>query len=430
MNDSRESGVGSRAGTVALSAAKGLRCRCASAIPQFLLSDLLARLVAPLSSAQQTDLEQSRHRLDEIRQEREALERQQLKLQGQVSDVGATLRNIEQQRDATNRLVNEIERSIGGLGSQLDHSSAELTLSQDNLADRKAKMQRRLADIYRRGPLYTFQVLLSAESFADLLTRYKYLYLTSRQDRALVDDVTKLTSNVRKERDKLLGYRTELDEKAKEREKEIQHYDQLAADKQTQLAQLQKTSQQTKQRLTAAEKDEATMNTLIANAEKSAKAVAANRAARPETANAPAAGTLSTSDIGKLDWPVDGDIVIKFGPDTLSSAQGGGVIRWTGIGIKAPVGTPIKAVAAGTVVSVQRLSTYGLGVIVQHGNGYYSLYWQLQSASVKQGDQIARGATVGTVGGQNSAAGPHLYFEIRGANQIALDPIAWLKSKR
>jgi septal ring factor EnvC (AmiA/AmiB activator) len=393
---------------------------------------LLSSLVSRLSS-QSSDLEQSRHRLDEIRQEREALERQQLKLQGQVSDIGATLKNIEQQRDATNRLVNEIERSIGGLGSQLDHSAAELTLSQDNLADRKAVLQRRLADIYRRGPLYTFQVLLAAESFGDLLTRYKYLYLTSRQDRVLVEDVTKLTNNVRKERDKLLGLRTDLDEKAKEREKEIQHYDQLAADKQTQLVQLQKTSQQTKQRLTAAEKDEAAMNDLYTRLSRSASVAAANRAARPETANAPAAGTLSTSDIGRLDWPVEGDIIFKFGPDTLTAAQGGGVVAWTGIGIKAPVGTPVKAVAAGSVVYVQRFSTYGLGVVVQHGNGYLSAYWQLQAAAVKVGDQIARGATVGTVGGQNSAKGPHLYFEIRemrGAVQIALDPIAWLKSKR
>jgi septal ring factor EnvC (AmiA/AmiB activator) len=386
-------------------------------------------LVAPLS-AQSSDLEQSRRRLDEIRQERETLERQQLKLQGQVSDVGATLKNIEQQRDATNRLVNEIERSISGLGSQLDHSSAELTLSEDNLADSKARMQRRLADIYRRGPLYTFQVLLAAESFGNLLVRYKYLYLTSRNDRALVDDVTKLTSNVRKERDKLLGLRTDLDERAKEREKEIQHYDQLAADKQTQLTQLQKTSQQTKQKLTAAEKDEAAMTDLLAKLAKNERTAAANRAARPETVNAPVVGSLSTSDIGKLDWPVEGDIAFKFGPDTLSAKEGGGVIHWTGIGIRAPVGTPVKAVAAGKVVTVQRFSTYGLGVVVQHGNGYYSLYWQLQSATVKEGDQIQRGATVGTVGGQNSANGPHLYFEIRGANQIALDPIAWLKSKR
>jgi peptidoglycan hydrolase CwlO-like protein len=133
--------------------------------------------------AQQSDLEQSKRRLDEIRQERLDLERQQARLQGQVSDVGAALRNIERQRDATNRLVNGIESQISGLTSLMDHSAAELTLAQDNLADRKAVLQRRLADIYRRGPLYTFQVLLAAESFGDLLTRYKYLYLTSRQDR-------------------------------------------------------------------------------------------------------------------------------------------------------------------------------------------------------------------------------------------------------
>ena len=395
----------------------------------FLIPCALLLICAPLAG-QQTDLEQSRRRLDEIRQEREALQRQQLRLQSQVSDVGATLRNLEQQRDATNRLVNTIEQEISGLGSQLDHSAAELTLSQDNLADRKAVLQRRLADIYRRGPLRTFQVLLAAESFGDLLTRYKYLYLTSRQDRSLVEDVSKLTRNVQKERDKLLGVRTQLDQKKDEREAEIAKYDKLTADKQVQLTQLQRTSQQTKQKLTAIEKDEANVTNFLATRTRNEKAAAANRAARPETANTPLVGTLSTSDIGKLDWPVDGDIVIRFGPDTLPASQGGGVIRWTGIGIKAAVGTPIKAVAAGKVVRVDRLSTYGLGVIVEHGNGYYSLYWQLQAAAVKEGDQVARGATIGTVGGQNSAKGAHLYFEIRGANQIALDPIAWLKARR
>ncbi|MGH7582330.1 MAG: murein hydrolase activator EnvC family protein [Gemmatimonadales bacterium] len=380
-----------------------------------------SRLVA------QSDVDQSRRRLDQIRHERQQLEQQQLRLQGQVSDVGATLRNLERQRDATNRLVNEIERQIGGLASQLDKSSAELALAQDNLADRKAVLRRRLDEIYRRGPLYTFQVLLTAESFGDLLARYKYLYLTSRQDRSLVDDVERLTQNVQRERDQILGVRSELDQRRNEHQAEIHHFDQLAADRQAELTQLQRNSQQTKQRLTAIEKDEATVTSLLASLERAARAAAADRAARPETVNAPAAGSLSTRDIGTLDWPVQGNIVINFGPDTLKD---GGVVRWTGIGIAAPLGTPVRAVAAGKVMRVQRLSTYGLGVILQHGNGYYSLYWQLQSAAVKEGQDVARGAVIGTVGGQNSALKePHLYFEIRGANQIALDPIAWLKSR-
>ena len=96
---------------------------------------------------------------------------------------------IERQREATNRLVNAIESEISGLGSQLERSAAEMMLHQDNLAERRAVLRRRLADIYKRGPLYTFQVLLAAESFGDLLTRYKYLYLSSRQDRDLVTEM-------------------------------------------------------------------------------------------------------------------------------------------------------------------------------------------------------------------------------------------------
>jgi len=400
----------------------------AAALTAMCALSLLYSVSPSLLAAQQPDLEQSRKRLDDIKRERQQLERQQLQLQNQVSDASATLRNLERQRDATNRLVNEIEHQMSGLSSELDRSSAELALAQDNLAARKAILQKRLDQIYRRGPLYTFQVLLTAESFGDLLTRYKYLYLESRQDRALVDDVTRLTESVRQQRDQILGVRTQLDERRTEHEAEVKHFDQLAADRQTELNQLQRNSQQTHQKLTAIEKDEATVTDLLASLEKAARNAAASRAARPETVNAPTPGSLSTADIGRLDWPVDGNIVINFGPDTLKD---GGVVRWTGIGIAAPLGTPVRAVAAGKVMRVQRLSTYGLGVVLQHGNGYYSLYWQLQSALVKEGQEVARGAVLGTVGGQNSALGqPHLYFEIRGENQIALDPIAWLKSRK
>ena len=85
---------------------------------------------------------------------------------------------------------------------------------------------------------------------------------------------------------------------------------------------------------------------------------------------------------------MEGRIVYRFGRDTLPS---GGVIRWNGIGIGAPAGTPVKAVEAGQVGLVGQVGTYGLTVAVEHGNGYWSLYMQLQGAAVKQGDR-SRGA--------------------------------------
>jgi septal ring factor EnvC (AmiA/AmiB activator) len=90
----------------------------------------------------------------------------------------------------------------------------------------------------------------------------------------------------------------------------------------------------------------------------------------------------------------------------------------------------VKAVEAGTVALRQNLGTYGLTVVVEHGNGFYSLYAQLANANVTVGTAITRGQTIGTVGGGGSEHGPHLYFEIRGQNQIALDPTAWLRSRR
>ena len=379
---------------------------------------LLVLVAAPLHAQQDTSLAASRRRLDQIRAERQKLEQQQLQLQGQVSDAAATVTNLQRQRDATTQLVNELERQIRGLGSQLDQSAAELALAQDNLAQREAVLRRRLVDIYKRGPLYTFQVLLTAESFGDLLARYKYLYLTSRQDRELVNEVKSATATVQRRRNTLLGVRTQLDDRRQEHEQEMQHYAQLVDESQSTLQQLQRNAQQTTARLGSIEKEQSQLTDLITRLERAS-------ASAPTNANAP--GALTTADLGKLDWPVDGTILYQFGAQTLPT---GGVIRHNGIAIAAPLGTPVKAVEAGRVALVQRFGTYGLSVFVRHPNGYWSLYMQLLKANVKAGDPVARGQVIGTVGGQNSAEKtPHLYFEIRGDNSIALDPAVWLKQR-
>ncbi len=384
-----------------------------------LVALLAAFATAPLSAQANPELERSRQRLEQIRRERDQLRAQQQRLQGQVTDVNAQLRNIERQRESTSELVAEIERQIGGLGSQLERSSVELTLADDNLAERKAVLQRRLADIYKRGPLYTFQVLLAAESFGDLVTRYKYLHLTSRQDRALVHEVERLTERVRARRNELLGIQTQLDRRREERSAELERYGELMQERQSTLRGLQRSTAQTRDRLTALERDEARLNDLLATLERARRTAGA--------APTPPGTGISTADVGRLAWPVDGEILYQFGREQLAN---GGVILRNGIGISAPVGTAVKAVSEGTVALRQRLSTYGLTLIVEHGNGYWAVYSQLASATVAQGDRITEGQIIGTVGGEGSDRGPHLYFEIRGENQIALDPMTWLRRRQ
>ena len=375
---------------------------------------------APLLA--QSDLDDSRRRLEEIRRERERLERDRIRLRGEVQDLGAELDNLERQRRSTNRIVNELETQIGGLNTHVDQSSAALALAQDNLAEKRAVLARRLAEIYKRGRLYTFEVMVAAQSFGDLLSRYKYLYLQSRQDKSLLTDVEKLTTQVERRRREILQVRSQLDLSREEREAELRRYSSLVDERASRLNEARRTARTTEQRLSALERDESRLNDLLAELER------ARRNAEPRV---PAAGTgpgtLTTADIGKLDWPVDGAILTRFGPETLHS---GATIVNNGIRIGAPEGTPIRAVESGTVERVQSLGTYGLTIFLAHGNGYRSLYMQLHDARVAAGEKVTKGQVIGSVGGSNSDQGPHLQFEIRGKDGIALDPADWLKRRR
>lgn len=386
---------------------------------------LAAAVIRPPLHAQDVtrQLEENRRRIDQIRQERTRLQQEQQRLQGQAHSLDQELSNIENQKETTRRIVNELERQIGTINVQVDSISSSLVLAEDNLADKRAVLSRRLVDIYKRGPLYAFQVMLTAESFGDLLSRYKYLYLTSRQDRALLSEVEELRNRVLRQRQDVLAMRSEFGRRRAEREDELQHFSSLADERSQRLRKVRQSARSTEQRLSALEQDEQRLNDVVA---------ALERARRDEAraGTAPAAGSLTTGDIGKLDWPVEGRIVYNYGRQTLPS---GGVIRRNGIGIAAPVGTPVKAVESGKVVWATRLGTYGLAVLIQHGNGYYSFYGQLQSTSVSQGQDVRKGQTIGTVGGENSDEGPHLYFEIRGTKgdvSIALDPTDWLRKQQ
>ncbi len=398
----------------------GRRRRWRPAALAAILAGLALATVAPRLTAQQ-DLDKSRQRLEQIRAERERLRQEQERLQSQVRDAGRELDNLERQRETTNRIVNELERQIGGLGTQLDDASTQLALAEDNLAERRAVLERRLVEIYKRGPLYTFKVLLSAESFGDLLSRYKYLFLTSRQDRAVVIDVERLRNRIQNQRGELVRVQDQLDRRRHERETELASYKELAQERSQKIRQLRRTSASTARRLSDLAKDEENLIDVLASLERARKSA-------PAASNSRSAAErgLSTRDIGRLDWPVEGRIIHTFGPDTLAS---GGKITRHGISIAASAGSQVTAVADGNVVLVQRLGTYGLSVILEHSTGYYSLYMQLSTASVQVGASVAKGQTIGTVGGSNTPDGPHLYFEIRGENQIALDPTDWLRRR-
>ncbi len=106
-----------------------------------------------------------------------------------------------------------------------------------------------------------------------------------------------------------------------------------------------------------------------------------------------------------ISWPVQGTITSRFG-----------VLRSTGyhlgLDIAAPTGTPIKAAAGGTVSRSERLGSYGLMVIVDHGGGWSTLYAHASRLLVSPGQRVSRGETIAQVGATGNTTGPHVHFEV------------------
>ena len=195
----------------------------------------------------------------------------------------------------------------------------------------------------------------------------------------------------------------------------------LAGRQTRELRQYRERERVTVGRINQLAKDEARLASVITDLEK-------RRLATSEADRTPAA--LSTRDLGNLNWPVEGDLVFRFGPERRPN---GVVLRYNGIGIAAPAGTSVKAVEAGTVEVAGPLEGYGHSVVIGHGGGYYTLYLRLRSITVRIGQRITAGQILGTVGGEGTPEGPHLEFQVRtpgaGGAPAPVDPLNWLRGK-
>jgi len=318
-------------------------------------------------------------------------------------------------------VIQTLDRQLTSITKEVDETTARTQAAEQELATRRTTLERRLVEIYKRGPLYSAEALLTARSFGELVARYKYLHELATHDRALVTRVQTLRDQVVRQRADLVRLRSAVEENRLDKQLEEDRLARLRGERTTNLQQAQMSAQQILDRLAALRASESRLTNVIATIETERRRTAATRPNAPRETS-----TLRTSDLGRLDWPVDGTVLYRFGrvvnPNNTTT-------RWNGIGIAAATGTAVRSVAPGNVVSVGQLGTYGLTVIVQHGAGDYSVYASLAGASVRTGTTIRKGDVIGTVGVSDPDLRPHLHFEIRPQGR-AVDPESWLRGTR
>jgi len=389
---------------------------------------------APPSLAQERpddlrrEIQDSQLRLEEIRAERARLQRDMTALRSRVQDASGELQNIERQLTASRSVLDEIDFQVRAASEQVSLTTEDLQRNRGQLRKRQAVLHRRLRAIYKRGPLHTARVLLGAESFVDLLNRYHYLRLIASYDRALVNTVGELESE-------LVSQNVELEENLNELSRlrdtqlgEVTELRQVEEERRRTLDQFRGQELQAVTRLDQIDADEAELTSLIALLDR--RRVEEEDRRTVSGLGGSDGSSLSAADVGTLEWPLDGELLYPFG---VERRPNGTVLRWNGIGIGAPRGTPVRAVRGGLVALAGRFEGYGPSVIVSHGDGYYTLYLYLEDLGVVQGSRIEAAQVVGTVGAANGPERPRVEFQIRipidGGTPQAVDPLQWLRSR-
>jgi murein hydrolase activator len=380
---------------------------------------------APAARAQQNAdqrsaeqrLKEEKARLETLKNEREELQRRRTSLQNTVHDLSEEVETLDREADVTARVMHSLDAQLDAIGSEVATTTSDLVRAQDEITVKQATLRRRLVDIDKRGPLFSFEVLLSARSFGELLARYKYLHLLAVRDQTLVHRVEDLRNQINHQRANLVRFqesiRLNLDEKAEEEDR----LKTLRLEQTRSLAQAKRRAQDTDARLQALSRDESRLSNVIANLES-----ARLRAERSSPAATRAASTIRKGT-GSMDWPVQGQILYSFGRVVNPNNT---TVRWNGIGIKAATGTEVHTVAAGKVLVADQFGTYGLTVIVQHPGGDYSVYGSLSRITTEKGAVVTKGQVIGYVGTADPDLPAHLHFELRPQGH-AVDPIDFLR---
>ncbi|NNM33897.1 MAG: hypothetical protein HKO53_12560, partial [Gemmatimonadetes bacterium] len=210
---------------------------------------------------------ESQRRLDEVRQERARLQQEMSDLRSQAQSASSQLRNIERQLSASRTVLAEVDFQVEARSAEVDVTATALAQAQTDLTQSRTTLKDRLRSIYKRGPLHTARVLLSADSFANLLTRFRYLRLVAAQDRAILDRVATLEAELTLRNRELQESLAELHRLRDEKSSEVSNLERVEGQREQALTRYRAQVAETESRLAVLTETENRLSGLIGDIE-------------------------------------------------------------------------------------------------------------------------------------------------------------------
>ena len=390
-------------------------------------------MLAGVAHAQ--DRNDAERRLQGVRSELKQVAAERRKLEGERGDASRKLREADEQVGGVQRSLQKTQATLQRDGADLQRLQAERARHAGDLGAKKAELARLLRAAQFAGSEAPLKTMLAQDRVAEAeraLTYQGYLQRGQVQRiRVLSTELQRIDALERE----IVARREALDRERRTQASQLTELQKARSQSAGLLAGIDQQYQDRAGREKALGRDAKALQDLLARL-RAAAAKAARDAARAKAEaerQAAASGkpkpkpsarrtTVASAPamrVGGLGWPVAGNLLASFGGKLPDGRRSDGVL------IGAAAGTAVKAMADGTVVYADWMTGYGNILIIDHGNGYMSLYAHNDGLLRDAGDTVKRGdtvASVGTSGGQDS---PALYFELR-RNGSPVNPASWL----
>jgi len=374
------------------------------------------------------DEDAQRRQMEQLKRDAEEKRRKARELKGRETKVLKDLRTTETRLRQTRSSITKLNRREKQLERDLEVVRSDLSRSERALMSRRDRLAARLRGLYKLGRQRELEFLLAADSFAQLFARADYLVRVARQDRVLLLGIRHEKEKIAANQDRLDLTLRDVEKTAKQKQREQRQLDKLRAKRQQTVLVIQSERQTYEAAAAELERTARRIKSVLDELERRRRAE--DEARRKGTAPGqpaplePYAGDFAAAR-GKLAWPVRGEVVGNFGNE--KHPKFGTVTFNSGIDIAAPLGTDVRAVARGRVdFASNDYGTYGQMLILNHGDGYYTLYAHCSAVLVARGQEVESGQVVARVGDTGSLKGSILHFEVR-KGRSALNPLEWLR---
>jgi len=350
------------------------------------------------------DLGDKQQELNSLQKQIQAQKNLINKTKAQEKSVTKAINNLEKQIASAQREIQALSSAVSTKQLSIEQTQTAIKEKEAELTERNRYLSTRLVQIFEMGSGGYLEVILGADSFSDMLTRFDMLATIVEQDTNLIKSIGQTRENLVKTKTELTNQQNQLlTIRQNEQEKKVE----LAAAtevKEDYLKQVQKERKKYEQALNELEAESQQLQSIIRKLQSGGKYV----------------GT------GIFTWPAPGykritsDYGMRYHP-ILKVRK-----LHTGMDIGAPSGAKVLAADGGKVIYRGSLGGYGNTIIVDHGGGISTLYAHMSAFVAKNGQEVEKGDQIGKVGSTGWSTGAHLHFEVR-ENGTPVNPHSYVK---